>query len=55
MARSKSLRISYSDYSYRGQDLWNLGGGVVLMGTRFYYARPDQIAKEKKVRIIHPD
>lgn len=25
------------------------------MGTRFYYARPDQVVKENKVRIIHPN
>lgn len=52
--RSKSLRISYSDYSYRGQDSWNPEGETVallcgaLMGTRFYYYA--QIGSQRKTK-----
>ncbi|KAH6616611.1 hypothetical protein C7974DRAFT_318663, partial [Boeremia exigua] len=52
--RHAPYRVSYADYGDPDSNAVVLFCGA-LMGTRFCYSLLDQMAKEYKVRIIHPD
>ncbi|KAE9382225.1 hypothetical protein N431DRAFT_539622 [Stipitochalara longipes BDJ] len=57
--RSQSLRITYADYGY--QDDAGLRNEAVILvcgpmiSTRYLHIAKDALARERKVRIIHPD
>lgn len=53
-SQSKPFRVSYADYGDSSSDAVVLLCGA-LMATRFCYSPLDELAKQCRVRIIHPD